>query len=76
MVRMLLEPALCRAVDKEGETALKHTGLGADERRVLATIPSKKRDRLANSIRNARADDLRMKQQRERMKRARGVQAW
>lgn len=76
MVQMLLEPALCRAVDKEGESALKHTGLGADERRVLATIPSKKRDRLANSIRSSRAEDLRIKQQQERMKQRRVANVW
>src|SRR5579862_6474791 len=76
MVDMLLNPKLCSAIDKEGESALKHTGLGADERRVLATIPAKKRDRLANSIRSSRAEDERMKQQRERMKQRRTANVW
>lgn len=66
MLRILLEPALCKAIDKEGESALKHTGLGQDERRILASIPAKKRDRMANGIRMSREEDKRMQARRER----------
>jgi uncharacterized protein (UPF0276 family) len=54
LARLLLEPALAGAIDREGETALKHTGLGRDERRVLAAIPVHHRDKLSEMIRSYR----------------------
>jgi uncharacterized protein (UPF0276 family) len=51
---VLLDEHLARAVDREGESALRHTGLGRDERRLLAAIPRQKRDIVGSRIRATR----------------------
>jgi hypothetical protein len=37
-------------VDREGEAALKHSGLAREERTLLAAIPAKKRDLISQMI--------------------------
>lgn len=54
LLSLLLDERLARAVDREGESALRHTGLGRDERRLLAAIPSEKRDLAGSRIRITR----------------------
>ena len=51
LLDVLLTEELSQALDKEGESALKHTGIGADERKVIAGIPSKRREILGRSAR-------------------------
>ncbi len=63
LLDVLLSEELSKALDKEGESALKHTGLGADERKVIASIPSKRREILGGSARWVR--DQKVKKQRE-----------
>ena len=63
LMDVLLSEKLSKALDKEGESALKHTGLGADERKVIAAIPPKRREILGGSARWIRAE----KKQKERV---------
>jgi len=51
--RMLLEPELGRAVEREGEAALIHTGIDRDSRRILAAIPAPARERIGRRLREA-----------------------
>lgn len=51
MMAMLISEELGQAVDREGESALRHTGLGRDERRLLAAIPRGKREMVGEQIR-------------------------
>ena len=51
---MLLDEELAQAVDREGESALRHTGIGRDERRLLVAIPRDKRDLAGSQIRAKR----------------------
>lgn len=62
LMSMLLDQELARAVDREGEPALRHTGLGKDERRYLAAIPARKRDFLATTIRMDREYEAKWKE--------------
>jgi uncharacterized protein (UPF0276 family) len=54
LLAMLLDEKLAQAVDREGESALRHTGVGRDERRLLAAIPKHKRDMVGTRVRAAR----------------------
>ena len=56
LVDVLLSEELSKAVDREGESALKHTGLGADERKVIASIPPKRRELIGRNARIIRAE--------------------
>jgi uncharacterized protein (UPF0276 family) len=47
---LILDQELARAVDREGEAALKHSGLAREERTLLAAIPAKKRDLISQMI--------------------------
>lgn len=58
LLAMLLDEELARAVDREGESALRHTGVGRDERRLLASIPRDKRELAGVSIRSKRRREL------------------
>jgi len=51
---MLLDEELAEAVSREGESALRHTGLGKDERLVLASIPASRRNYVGAAIRAQR----------------------
>ena len=66
LMAMLLDENLARAVDREGESALRHTGIGRDERRLLAAIPPHKRDMVGRMIRGARQEDQVKKEMRRR----------
>lgn len=50
-MRVLTDASLGAAIDREGESALNHTGLDRDERRILAAIPPKDRERLGERVR-------------------------
>lgn len=54
LLGILLDEKLAGALDREGESALRHTGLGRDERRLLAAIPREKRDVVSSRIRMTR----------------------
>lgn len=54
LLAMLLDEKLAEAVDREGESALRHTGVGRDERRLLAAIPRDQRDLAGSQIRAKR----------------------
>jgi len=66
LLAMLLDERLAQAVDREGESALRHTGVGRDERRLLAAIPKHKRELVGSRIRRARRDDEAEKEERRR----------
>ena len=66
LIAMLLDENLARAVDREGESALRHTGVGRDERRLLAAIPPHKRDMVGYQIRASRKIDQTEKEMRRR----------
>lgn len=66
LLSMLLYEELARAVDREGESALRHTGLGKDERRLLASIPSHKREMVGTQIRQDRIFESRLREARRR----------
>lgn len=53
--RLLLEPELGQAVEREGESALLHTGIDRDSRRILAAIPARARERIGRRLREALA---------------------
>jgi len=53
--RLLLEPELGRAVEREGEVALVHTGIDLESRRLLAAIEPRKRERIGRRLREALA---------------------
>jgi uncharacterized protein (UPF0276 family) len=55
LVSVLLDEQLGKAVAKEGESALKHTGLGADERKLIAQIPEPRRELLGRHARHVKA---------------------
>ena len=54
LLAILLDEHLARALDREGESALRHTGIGRDERRLLAAIPRNKREMVGSQIRAAK----------------------
>lgn len=56
LCRLLLEPELGIAVEREGEKALVHTGIDRDSRRILAAIPPRARERIGRRLREALAD--------------------
>lgn len=57
LLELLSDRELALAVDREGESALRHTGLAREERRWLAAIPSDQRDRFAAGERNRQAGE-------------------
>lgn len=70
LMSMLISEELGRAVDRNGEIALQHTGLGRDERLALAAIPRAKREMVGEQI---RMDRIVEKQEREQRRRAEWV---
>lgn len=54
VLRLLFDRELGDAVAREGETALRHTGLDRDSRRVLAALPAAKRERIGRFLRSER----------------------
>jgi hypothetical protein len=66
LMSILLSEDLARAVDREGESALRHTGLGGDERRLLASIPRHKRELVGSQIRQDRIIESQMREARRR----------
>jgi hypothetical protein len=66
LIDLLLDERLASALDREGESALRHTGLGRDERRLLAAIPRQKRDIAGSRIRKTRAIEQAAKEARRR----------
>jgi len=55
LVSVLLDEQLGKAVAREGESALRHTGLGGDERRIIAEIPERRRELLGRNARHVKA---------------------
>ncbi len=51
LCRLLTDEDLGRAVEREGETALVHTGIDRDSRRILAAIPGVARERIGRRLR-------------------------
>jgi uncharacterized protein (UPF0276 family) len=66
LLALLLDERLAQAVDREGESALRHTGLGRDERRLLAAVPRQKRDIVSSRIRTTRRIEQAEKDARRR----------
>lgn len=66
LMTMLLSEELGRAVDRTGEVALRHTGLGREERLALAAIPRAKRELVAEQIRMDRIVEKQEREQRRR----------
>ena len=72
LLAMLLDENLARAVDREGESALRHTGVARDERRLLAAIPRDKRELAGSHIRAKR----RLEQEERETRRREELAQW